>query len=169
MNPLLIAAGGALVKGIGSFFGKKGKQKDDKRAGQAVNSANAKRWQNSEAKRIANLRTLQAAAAARGVPLNIPAELFNTMPDPSVDATQLVPGTNFWGDALSGIGQTGINYGVYKDSMPGGEAEMAGPPTSDIMTGGAAQPPNWIERLLDDLERQKRQPPGPWAPGYPRS
>ncbi len=178
INPLTIAAGGALLKGLGSFFGKKSKQKDQKKAAAELNRSGQLQHTNSETKRTANLRTLQAAAAARGVPLNMDPAILETMPYAGLDPTKFVGGTNLLGGALEGIGGLGINYATYKanqDALGESGGEFSGAGAGGAFGGPAERPMPWdnddiVSILLRQLEEQKNKP-GPWrsptSPGQP--
>lgn len=69
--PLLgIAAGGALLKGLGGFFGNKGKQKKETAAAQEADRANRATFDQNEQARQQALRSLLGSMGGRGINLN---------------------------------------------------------------------------------------------------
>lgn len=65
-----LAAGGALLKGLGSFFGGKSKQKKETTAAQEADRANRATFDQNEQARQQALRSLLGSMGGRGIQLN---------------------------------------------------------------------------------------------------
>lgn len=162
---LLIGGAGALLKGLGGWFGGKSKQKKEEAAAkESDRSARATHAQN-EQRRVAGLRTMQAAAASRGVELPIDSSLLEERGYTGADPTKVTGAGKGWGFAsslASGLGGLGADVGQASvlsagqptgGSVPGFSAEEI----ATIAQENGVSEQDVVELLLEELH-DKRQP-----------
>jgi hypothetical protein len=130
--PLLgIAAGGALLKGLGSFFGGRSKQKKEDAAAKETHRANKAGFDQGEQSRQQALRSLLGSMQGRGINLNTDPGAFETRQytggDPS-KVTQAGRGSALAGALLGGVGDLGLGAA---QSMQQRDILSAGQPVGD--------------------------------------
>lgn len=134
--PLLIAGiAGALAKGIGGLFKRKSANKQaDAAAAEQFRSGTATKAQ-SEAQRIAQLKSLLANAGARGHQLQVDPSSLEARPYTGPDSREVVKagrGSGLAGDIIGGVGGVAQSYVQSKEL----ESLLGGGGVSDASLGG---------------------------------
>lgn len=145
--PLAIAGGAALLKGLGSWFSGKSKQKKQDAADKEnLRAAKAQHGQNETA-RTAGLRSIISSLAGRGVNLNIDPALLQerefTGADPSL-ANQAGRGSALLGGLFGGVGDLGMSYA---------QSEMQ----DDVLSPGQPTSNEDIDKLVEELLARKQR------------
>jgi uncharacterized protein YidB (DUF937 family) len=136
--PLLgIAAGGALLKGLGSFFGGRSKQKKEDAAAKETDRANRATFDQNEQGRQQALRSLLGSMGSRGIQLNTDPGALQTRQYTGADPTKVTQagrGSGLAGALLGGLGDLGLGAA---QSMQMDNLMSAGQPVGQRALGDA--------------------------------
>lgn len=160
LGPFVIPLIAAAIKGAGSFFGNKSKQKKESALASEQHRSGVIKHNQAEDSRLASLRTLQAAMAGRGINLPIDPAAFNRKEYAEGDPRKVAEagrGSAFWGSLLGGVGDIGLAYGQSQQMQPTSAGQPVGPelPSEEELQYMAGTNPETAAIIRQLLESRK--------------